>query len=100
MTFDVPARAPKSALILLLLVGSAVAFQLGLVITQVFAVPTLPGPSPPSVLFEPDLESDRVAAIAAEFRVNESGAATYSVPLYTVPGTAGVVPKISLDYSS
>lgn len=48
----------------------------------------------------PDVESDRVAAIAAEFRVDESGAATYSIPIYAVPGTAGVAPKLSLNYSS
>jgi len=48
----------------------------------------------------PDVESDKVAAIAAEFRVDESGAATYSIPIYAVPGTAGVAPKLSLNYSS
>ncbi|WP_202844157.1 toxin TcdB middle/N-terminal domain-containing protein [Luteimonas saliphila] len=48
----------------------------------------------------PDVESDKVSAIAAEFRVDESGAATYSIPIYTVPGTAGVAPKLSLNYSS
>lgn len=47
-----------------------------------------------------DPDSDRVGATAAEFRVDESGAATYSIPLYTVPGTAGVTPQISLNYSS
>jgi Salmonella virulence plasmid 65kDa B protein len=48
----------------------------------------------------PDPLSDSVAATAAEFRVDESGAATYSIPLYTVPGVAGVAPKLSLNYSS
>lgn len=48
----------------------------------------------------PDPVSDQVAATAAEFRVDESGAATYSIPLYGVPGTAGVSPKLSLSYSS
>ena len=47
-----------------------------------------------------DPVSDSVGAIAAEFRVDESGAATYSIPLFAVPGTAGVVPRLSLDYSS
>ena len=47
-----------------------------------------------------DVVSDTVGATAAEFRVDESGAATYSVPLYAVPGTAGVMPRLSLDYSS
>lgn len=34
------------------------------------------------------------------FKVDESGAATYSVPLYMPAGTAGVAPSISLAYSS
>lgn len=44
--------------------------------------------------------SDRVGATAGQFRVDESGAATYQIPLYTPPGTAGVVPQVSLAYSS
>ncbi len=48
----------------------------------------------------PDTVSDAVAATAAEFRVDESGAATYSIPIYGVPGTAGVAPAVSLGYSS
>ncbi|MDX9764233.1 MAG: FG-GAP-like repeat-containing protein, partial [Chiayiivirga sp.] len=47
-----------------------------------------------------DLVSDRVGATAGQFRVDESGAATYSVPILAVPGTAGVTPQISLNYSS
>lgn len=43
---------------------------------------------------------DAVAATAAEFRVDESGAATYAIPIHTLPGTAGVAPQISLNYSS
>lgn len=34
------------------------------------------------------------------FRVDESGAATYSIPLFAAPGTAGVVPQLALAYSS
>lgn len=49
---------------------------------------------------ESDLISDQVGATAGEFRVDESGAATYSIPIYTVPGTAGVTPKLALSYSS
>lgn len=45
-------------------------------------------------------ETDQVAATGGKFRVNESGAATYSIPVLTVPGTAGVAPQLSLDYSS
>ncbi|WP_444888875.1 FG-GAP-like repeat-containing protein [Microbulbifer sp. JMSA008] len=39
-------------------------------------------------------------ASGGQFRVNESGAATYSFPIATAAGTAGVVPEISLNYSS
>ncbi|MDO5610583.1 MAG: toxin TcdB middle/N-terminal domain-containing protein, partial [Pseudomonadota bacterium] len=48
----------------------------------------------------PDVISDAVAATAADFRVDESGAATYRIPIHTVPGTAGVGPQMSVDYSS
>ena len=58
------------------------------------------GGGPPSSSVVPDAVSDAVAAIPAQFRVDESGAATYSIPLSTVPGTAGVVPQLSLEYSS
>jgi RHS repeat-associated protein len=48
----------------------------------------------------PDATSDAVGATVAEFRVDESGAATYKVPLYAAPGTAGVMPQLALAYSS
>lgn len=47
-----------------------------------------------------DAVSDTVGAIQAEFKVNESGAATYSIKIYTPPGTAGVAPQVALGYSS
>src|SRR5688572_30407266 len=55
---------------------------------------------PPGAGIPLDPISDSVGATAAEFRVDEAGAATYSVPIYTVPGTAGVAPKLALNYSS
>ncbi|GIX34234.1 MAG: hypothetical protein KatS3mg126_0013 [Lysobacteraceae bacterium] len=58
------------------------------------------GASNAAVAVEPDALSDQVGAVAAEFRVDESGAATYSIPIYAVPGTAGVTPSIRLNYSS
>ncbi|GLS25646.1 SpvB/TcaC N-terminal domain-containing protein [Marinibactrum halimedae] len=44
--------------------------------------------------------SDKIGALAGQFRVNESGAATYSVPIFVPKGTAGVAPEVSLNYSS
>lgn len=44
--------------------------------------------------------SAQVAAVSGEFRVNESGAATYSIPIALPAGTAGVAPQLSLNYSS
>lgn len=43
---------------------------------------------------------DRIGTIAANFRVDESGAATYSISIATALGTAGVAPQIALGYSS
>ena len=37
---------------------------------------------------------------AGQFKVTESGAATYSIPLSLPPGTAGVAPQVGLSYSS
>jgi len=41
-----------------------------------------------------------VGSIRGNFRVNEQGDATYSIAILAAPGTAGVTPQISLDYSS
>ena len=48
----------------------------------------------------PDAVSDEVGATPGEFRVDESGSATYRIPIYAAPGTAGVTPQIALSYSS
>ncbi|MFT4180075.1 MAG: toxin TcdB middle/N-terminal domain-containing protein, partial [Thermomonas sp.] len=82
---------------LLGLVSVLLLFQFGLVIRSALA-DEWGGPA--SLSITPDVESDRVSATAGEFRVDESGAATYAVPLYVVPGTAGVAPQLSLSYSS
>lgn len=47
----------------------------------------------PAAAFSPGVTS-------GEFRVSESGAATYSIPINLPAGTAGVTPQISLGYSS
>jgi RHS repeat-associated protein len=41
-----------------------------------------------------------VGTTAGEFSVDKNGAATYTVPIAVTPGTAGVEPKITLNYSS
>lgn len=99
MEVEVRSRRPWAAYSLLAIVSLFFALQLGWVLPQVWAMMT-GGSLPAEELFPADPESDRVAATAAEFRVDESGAATYSVALYGVPGTAGVQPKLALEYSS
>ena len=41
-----------------------------------------------------------IGSLAGEFRVNEMGAATYTVPIAIPDGIAGVTPQLSLMYSS
>lgn len=56
----------------------------------------VPKPDPAGV----DYGDDSAGAIAGQFRVNEAGAATYSIPIMVGAGTAGVAPEVSLNYSS
>jgi RHS repeat-associated protein len=41
-----------------------------------------------------------VGITTGSLSVDKSGAATYTIPLYACPGTAGMEPKLSLSYSS
>lgn len=61
-----------------------------------------PTPPPPSGGGDSsrDLISDAVGAISGDFRVDESGQATYSIPVYTPTGVANIRPNVSLNYNS
>lgn len=48
----------------------------------------------------PNASLETIGATAAKFRVNEAGAATYSIPIFAAPGVAGVLPELGLSYSS
>ena len=81
---------------LLLLVVSVLLLPIGVVLRDSLAG----SPAANGFSIAADTVSDSVAATLAQFRVAESGAATYSIPLFAVSGTAGVTPQLSLNYSS
>lgn len=54
----------------------------------------------PQALPAPDPASDRVGSTVGEFKVGEDGGANYRVPIFTVPGRAGVAPQLALTYST
>ncbi len=60
--------------------------------------------SPPAPAGSPNMGVDslssRTGATAGAFRVDESGSATFTVPVLTAPGSGGVAPQFSLNYSS
>ncbi|MGS2724817.1 Ig-like domain-containing protein [Porticoccus sp. GXU_MW_L64] len=45
-------------------------------------------------------DTDVTGTLQGEFSVNASGAATYKVPIMTAPGSGGLAPQLSLQYSS
>jgi len=75
---------------------------------SVSSIPQGTPATPPSALSNNDpgqgsafvTDTDSIGTISGNFRVDEAGAATYSIPIATAPGTAGVAPQISLNYSS
>ncbi|MYF49146.1 MAG: hypothetical protein F4220_03200, partial [Gammaproteobacteria bacterium] len=44
--------------------------------------------------------TDAAGTVAGAFRVTESGAASYRIPIYATPGTAGTTPELALAYNS
>lgn len=61
--------------------------------------------SPPEVHVEsipsdPNSKSETVGTIAGSFRVDESGGATYAIPLSIPTGIAGISPDVSINYHS
>ena len=53
-------------------------------------------PTPPA----PSTSTDNTRTLAGKFDVTSNGQATYSIPIVTAPGSAGLVPDVSLNYSS
>ena len=55
----------------------------------------------PSLVTKAEIDAiDATGTLAGAFRVTESGAASYRVPIYATPGTAGVAPELALSYNS
>ena len=62
------------------------------------AAPAIHVEDTPSKTSAEVLETDSVGTTAGSFRVDESGSATYNIPIATAAGTAGVAPQLSLNY--
>lgn len=99
MSVEGNAAPSRLAGFLLSVVALVILTPVGLHVAAVVAQVT-GGPLPPQLLVAADPISDSVTATSAEFRVDESGSATYQIPIYVVPGTAGVEPDVALSYSS
>ncbi|MDQ7050755.1 MAG: VCBS repeat-containing protein [Enterobacterales bacterium] len=61
-----------------------------------------PSVSPPGPIGDStrDLVSDAVGSVAGDFRVNEGGQASYTIPIYAPTGVAGIAASVGLSYSS
>ena len=46
-------------------------------------------------------QSDKIPGMSlGSFKVNNNGAANYTIPIIVPPGTNGIAPKLSLQYDS
>ena len=71
------------------------------VATLVVEPPPAPYDAQPSLVSQRERDdTDQAGSSNGAFRVSESGAATYSVPITTFAGTAGVAPQLALSYNS
>jgi hypothetical protein len=81
-------------------IASSLVVGLILFIGGLHAQPATPPQPHVEVPGEHDVNSDTVGATPGDFRVDEGGAASYSLPIMSLPGTAGLAPKFSLEYSA
>ena len=83
--------------------SQAVSVTVPIATRQVLTVETPPSPynAQASLVTAAERKAiDQTGTVPGAFRVTESGAASYRVPIYAVPGTAGVTPELALAYNS
>lgn len=70
--------------------------------TAVTALTTSPSPPVPGSILPTETDANGVVSggLAGSAGVSMTGAATYSIPLWTPPARAGIGPNLSLNYSS
>ncbi len=82
------------------LTSSALSFSWNITPAGAPANPETPPAAAAAPSLTPSAASSRVGATAGAFRVDESGNASYRIPLLTAPGSGGVAPQLSFEYSS